>query len=181
MLYIKNPQIFKAVKAINLAMIMFIIHNKGFVSVEEVEVFTDLKKVSNDIVAGLLGILVKEKKITITDGMIHASVTTLKKIMRDEQIKLPAHYGHPWSDADYIKLAELSVKGTPVFTIAKELKRTEQSVITQSQLLRKAYKLIELVKNNPIVLEFVKTSSFPNPVIDNHTIGEDENEKIDLE
>lgn len=173
MLYIKNPQVFKAIKAINLAIIMFIIHKKGKVSIDEIEEFTDIQKVSHDLVFNLLQIMVQENSIKIEGGVtISASVATLKKIMRDEKINLPANYGHPWSEADYVMLAELSMKGIPIYEIAKTLKRTEQSVKQQCQLLRKAYKLIEIVKNYPIVLEFCKTSSFPDPVIDRHEIGE---------
>lgn len=173
MLYIKNPQVFKAIKAINLSIIMFIIHKKGKVTIDEVEKFTDIEKVSNDLVFNLLQIMANNGNIKIEGGTtITASVATLKKIMRDEKINLPSNYGHPWSEADYVKLAELSMEGVPIYEIAKTLNRTEQSVKQQCQLLRKAYKLIEIIKNYPIVLEFCKTSSFPDPIIDNHKIEE---------
>jgi len=162
MINIKNTQIMKAVKLVNLSIIEFIVRKKGVTTIEDLEEFIGIKALSADLVANLLKILIKDNHLNMRGNNITGSVANLKKVMRDEQIILPAYYGHPWSEDDYVKLATLHMNGLPVHNIAKKMKRTEQSVRMQSSLLRKAYKLIEIVKNNPIVLEFVKTTSFPN-------------------
>jgi hypothetical protein len=164
-MHIKNAEVQKAIKLINLSIISFLISKKGVATIEEVEIFTDLNKVSINLVADLLKILEAEKHIRLNGSVISSSVADLKKVMRDEQINLPSCHGNPWSAEDYVTLAELAMNGIPIFNIAKKMNRTEQSVRMQASLLRKAYKLIEIVKNNPIVLEFVKTTSFPNPVV----------------
>jgi len=162
MIKIKNTQVLKAVRLINLAIIEFIIRKDGVTSVEALEEFISIKELSTDLVANLLKILVEDGYIEVVGNVISGSVAGLKKIMRDEQIALPGCYGHPWSEDDFIELSEMQMKGIPVHNIAKKMKRTEQSIRLQASSLRKAYKLIEIVKRNPIVLEFVKTTSFPN-------------------
>jgi len=162
MLKIKNARVAKAIKLINLSIIEFIVSRKGKTTITELEEFINIKELSTDLVANLLKILVKENNLKIDGDKLIGSVANLKKIMRDEQISLPSCFGHPWSEDDYIELSRLQMDGIPVHNIAAKMKRTEQSVRMQSSSLRKAYKLIPIVKNNPIVLDFVKTTSFPN-------------------
>lgn len=158
---IKNLQVIKAVKLIKLSMVGFLIEKNGNTTVSEIESFIGIKNLSTDIVANLLKIMVNDGHIKINGSDITSSVANLKKIMRDEQIILPSCHGNPWSEADYIKIAKLQMDGVPINRISVLMNRTERSVSMQSTLLRKAYRLIEIVENNPIVSEFVKTTGHP--------------------
>ncbi len=160
-----HPKVQRAVDNICRCVIDLVVRHKGDVSIKLVEEHTGLKNISTQWTADILRFMAKEGVIEIRKNRVVGSVAKLTQIIEQEKTKLPKNHGKPWSEDDYVRLAERKISGNDMFTIAKLLKRTESSVQMQCSLLRKAFRLIPIIEKNKVVRDFVSTPKSPNPKV----------------
>lgn len=158
-----HPKVARAMNNITNCIIDLIVRNRGEVFLQQIERYTGLNNISNTITADIIRWMVKDNIIRLENDRVVGSVASLRKILEQSKTKLPAHHGKPWSEMDYILLSELGLAKTPMNIIAQKLGRTESSCEMAATLLRKAYRLIPLIKKDKTVRDFASQQVSPNP------------------
>lgn len=159
----RMPQRVKtAIKIINLYILEIIVQNNGIVPLHVIEKLTGLNSISPYLVGDLIKMLVTTKLVTINDNIVNGDMEQLTKIIEQEKTHLPDNHGKPWSEDDIVQLSELKLQHQVNAIIAKKMDRTEQSVAMQATMIRKAYKLIPIIKRHKPVEVFASDFKSPN-------------------
>lgn len=158
-----HHQVQRGLKKISHCIIDLIVRNDGETSLTHVEEYTGLNNISNTITADILIWMMKDDLIKIENDIITGNVEKLTKILEQAKTRLPSNHGKPWSEDDYVRLAELKLAKEDDPIIAKKMDRTEKSVAMQSTMLHKAYRLIPIIQKYETVREFVREPVSPNP------------------
>lgn len=153
----------RGISLINTCILNFLIEKEGDTTTKEVEEYTGLNNISLQLVADLLKLMAKNKVLVIyTNGSIIANIETIKEIKEQSKTLLPNKHGKPWSEDDYVRLCTLKLEDVSDAEIGIKMNRTQKSVAMQATMIRKAYRLIPMIKRNPVIQEFAERFVSPN-------------------
>lgn len=158
-----HPKVQRAVDNICHCIIDLVVRHRGDVSMKKVEEATGMKNISVNFAADIIKYMAKEGIVEIRSGRIVGNVAKLTMILEHEKTFLPAKHGKPWSEDEYVQLAELHKYGLSKTEIAKKMGRTVSSIDMQASLIRKAYRLIPIIEKHSIVRLFASVQKSPNP------------------
>lgn len=158
-----DPKIQRALDNIFGCIIDIVVGHKGEVSLQRVESITGLKKIGKTITADMIRYMVKEGIVELRGNTIRGNIAKLTEILEQYKTNLPEKHGKPWSEDEYVQLAEMKLNKKDTAFIVSKLERTGKSVSMQMSLLRKAFRLIPIIERHKSVRDFVSVPASPNP------------------
>ena len=159
-----HPKVRLAVDSMTRCIIDIIVRHKGVVYIKQMEDVTGLKHISKTFTVDMIRYMAKEGIVEIRDDKIIGNVPKMTQILEQQKTRLPDNHGKPWSEMDYVRLAQMMIDKRGIRFIAPILKRTERSVQMQVTLLRKAYRLIPMIERNKALRDFLSEPASPNPL-----------------
>lgn len=151
-----NPKVAHGIRMINLSLVEFL-STKKTTTLSKIEKHMGTRTVSLDLTANLLKTMISDGIIKMDGKKVIVNDYGIKLFLQQNTIVMPKRHRKLWIDDDYITLAELFIETKSIEEIARKMGRTEQSIITQSLILKKATQLIGMIKTNDVIMKFAES------------------------